>query len=275
MSAIELRARARDSRQRHRRRRDACAPVASSAAIDFATSTSTTAAWNSRAMSALRASDSDGRSAPPASRARKRQHRGLEPRKAEIEIAGIEHRSRQPTPRLRARAPPVGASAGPPGYGRSQELGRLVERFAGGVVLRVAEQPIAADGGDIEELRVPARDQQRDERKRRLRVGQQRRQQVPFEMMDADDGLAQRVARARSRRSRRRAARPPGPALRVSDAVQVRERAAAPRPASSASAERLAARDRAMPAPGTTPPYASCIATCEWSACARSPRSVS
>jgi hypothetical protein len=70
---------------------------------------------------------------------------------------------------------------------------------------------------------VPARHQQRDEREVRPRLGQQRRQQVPFEVVDADDRLAerepQRVGHARPDQQRAGETRPLG----ERDAVQVGE----------------------------------------------------
>ena len=95
-----------------------------------------------------------------------RQHRGLEAGEAHVEIAAVEHR-----PRQRHRA--VAARFGEPRerraarIGKPEQLRRLVERFARRVVLRVAEQPVAPDAVDVEELAVAAGHEQRDERKRR------------------------------------------------------------------------------------------------------------
>ena len=74
----------------------------------------------------------------------------------------------------------------------------LVEGFAGGIVERFAEQRVAADAGDAHQLRVPARDQQRDEREIGRIGRQQRRQQVAFEMMHADRRHAEREGQRRA-----------------------------------------------------------------------------
>ena len=204
----------RDSRRRRRRRRAARSPVASSAASAFATSTSTTALWNSRAMSAcarLR------RARPPPPRLRTSVSTAVfNPREAHVEIAASRASAAAATTapcaprsaRLRERRAAR--------IGQAEQLRRLVERLAGRVVLRVAEQPVAPDAVDVEELAVAARHEQRDERKRRPRLGEQRRQQMAFEVMDADRRLAAARSRARSQRSRRPAARRPvpGPACR-------------------------------------------------------------
>ena len=97
-------------------------PVAPSAASAFATSTSTTACWNSRAMSARRASSSvaAGRLA-----AHQRQRRGLQAAEAHVEVAAREHRPRQRHGAVASRSPRGRASAGPPGYGRPSSFAVL------------------------------------------------------------------------------------------------------------------------------------------------------
>ena len=52
-----------------------------------------------------------------------------------------------------------------------------------------AEQRVAPDAGDAHELGVAARDEQRDERELGRRRGEQRREQVAFEVVDADAGM--------------------------------------------------------------------------------------
>ena len=97
----------------------------------------------------------------------------------------------------------------------------MVERCAGSVVLRIAEQPIAADARDVEELRVAAGDEQRDEWKRRRGRSEQRRQQVAFHVVHADDRLVQREAeRIREARADEERAGEPR-ALRVGDRVDI------------------------------------------------------
>ena len=50
------------------------------------------------------------------------------------------------------------------GIGQAQGLGDLVERFARGVVDRRAEPAAGADASHVQQLAVPARDQQQQER---------------------------------------------------------------------------------------------------------------
>ena len=153
---------------------------------------------------------------------REREHRGLEAAEAHVEIAAVEHRARQ-----RHRAVAAGfretRELRPTRIGQSKELRRLVEGLAGSIVLRVAEEPVTADALDVEELGVPARDEQRDERKFGLRIREQRRQQMAFEVMHADDRLAEREAeRIRdgcADKERAREAR----SLRVRDAIEFGE----------------------------------------------------
>ena len=57
---------------------------------------------------------------------------------------------------------------------------------ARGIVERIAEQRVAADRLDLDQHRMTARDEQRDERRLR-RIGfEQRRQEMTFHVMDAD-----------------------------------------------------------------------------------------
>ena len=78
--------------------------------------------WNSRAMSALRASGSVSGARIAGLAPRERQHGGLEPREAEVEVAGVEHRPRQlhrtaRSPlRQRAPAPDRPDTAGPSSF---------------------------------------------------------------------------------------------------------------------------------------------------------------
>ena len=68
---------------------------------------------------------------------------------------------------------------------------------------------------------MPARHQQGDKRKRGLILRQQRREQMPFQMMHGQHGLAQRECQAvgirRARQQRAAQARP----LRVGDGIDV------------------------------------------------------
>ncbi len=78
------------------------------------------------------------------------------------------------------------------GIAEAKKLGRLVERLAGSIVDGVAEQLVAADVGHLEQLRVAARDEQRDEGKRRRISGEKRRQEMTFQVMDTYGRSVQR-----------------------------------------------------------------------------------
>jgi hypothetical protein len=78
------------------------------------------------------------------------------------------------------------------GIAEAEQLGRLVERLAGGVIDGVAEQSVAADVGHLEQLRVAARDEQRDEGERRRISGEKRRQEMTFQVMDTYGRSVQR-----------------------------------------------------------------------------------
>jgi hypothetical protein len=80
----------------------------------------------------------------------------------------------------------------PAGIAQPEQLGGLVEGLARSVVLRFAEQGVAPDAVDPHELGVPARHQQGDEREARRTHRQQRGQQMPLEVMDADGRDVQR-----------------------------------------------------------------------------------
>ena len=77
------------------------------------------------------------------------------------------------------------------GIGQAEQFGGFVERLAGSIVKRFAEQRIVADARDAHELRVAAGNEQGDERKGRRSRREQRREQVAFKMMDGNDRHAQ------------------------------------------------------------------------------------
>ena len=84
--------------------------------------------------------------------------------------------------------------AGPPGIAQPEQLGGLVEGFAGGVVQGFPQRFVGADAGNLHQLAVAAGNQQGDEREGG-RIGfEQRREQVAFEMVDADDRHLEREA---------------------------------------------------------------------------------
>ncbi|ABA52958.1 hypothetical protein BURPS1710b_A0840 [Burkholderia pseudomallei 1710b] len=149
-----------------------------------------------------------------------REHGGLQPAEAEVEIPRMKHRPRQHD---RAR----GAGFREPRYLRpariaeAEQLRGLVERFAGGIVERLAERLVDADVAHAHQLRMAARHEQRDERKRRRLGDEQRRQQMPFEVVDADGRLVPREReRVRDARADEQRAREAGP-LRERDRVDV------------------------------------------------------
>ena len=97
--------------------------------------------------------------------------------------------------RSNASARPCSASARqrrPTGVTQAEQLGALVEGLAGGVVDGLAQHRVAPHAIDTHQLRVSARDEQRDERELRRIGRQERRQQVPFQVVHAQRRLAQR-----------------------------------------------------------------------------------
>ena len=160
-------------------------PLVSSARTHFATSTSTTASTKARARSARLGVVLFQRG----------QDRRLQAGEAEIQVAAVDHRPRQPVAAGHARFGELRQRRAA-GIAQAEELGGLVEGLARGVVLRLAEQRVAADAVDPHELGVAAGDQQRDERKGGRLGRQQGRQQVAFEVVDADRRDAQRRRQA-------------------------------------------------------------------------------
>ena len=77
----------------------------------------------------------------------------------------------------------------------------LVERFARRVVERLADDPVTADAGHFDQLRVPARHEQRQERKVGPRLLEHAGQKVPLEMVHRDRGDLQRVGQRRRKRT--------------------------------------------------------------------------
>ena len=150
--------------------------------------------------------------------ANERQHRRLQPAEAELEIAARDHRSGQA---MAPALPPVGElrERGAAGIAEPEHLRGLVERLAGRVVQRLAEQPVAPDALDLHQLGVTARDEQRDERERRRGLREKRREQVSLQVMHADHRHAEPVSEpggdARADEQRARKPRPFGVRDRV------------------------------------------------------------
>ena len=120
-----------------------------------------------------------------------RSDSGLQAGEGEVERVALQQGTRQ---RIRVGI----AELGEPGQRRSariadaEQLGRLVERLAGGVVDRVAEERVAADVGDVEELRVATRDEQRDKGEGGRVGGEEGREEVAFEVVHPDGRPAER-----------------------------------------------------------------------------------
>ena len=119
----------------------------------LATSTSTTAVWNDAATSA----DVDvGMLADVV------DDRRLQAAEAEVEPV-VEHRPRE-ADRLGIAVQRGVVDRRPAGIAEVEEPRHLVERLAGGVVDRLAEQPVVAVPAHLDQHRVAARHQQHDER---------------------------------------------------------------------------------------------------------------
>ena len=103
-----------------------------------------------------------------------------------------------------------------------QQLGTLVEGFAGGVVNRFTQQFVVTDGGYPHELRVTARDQQGDKRKRRGPLGKQGGQKMPLKVVHRECRHAESQRHAAGRAGAdQECAGQSGP-LRIGDRVEVR-----------------------------------------------------
>ena len=111
------------------------------------------------------------------------RQRRLQPAEAEIQSGRLQHGPREP---VLAAAPASGQlrQLRPARVGQAQQLGALVEGLAGRVIEGLAEDPVAAEAGDLDQQRMPARDQQGDEGKVGLVVLQQGGQQVRLHVVD-------------------------------------------------------------------------------------------
>lgn len=140
-------------------------------------------------------------------------HGGLESAEAEIEPWPVEHRAR--------KLDGAGAAAlgerrerGPAGVAEVEEFRRLVEGLSCRIVQRLSEDAVPPKARYFHQHRVPARDLQGHEREiRRVRL-QRRRQEMPFEVVHADDrhapGIAQRAGEAGADQQRANQTRPGG-----------------------------------------------------------------
>ena len=134
------------------------------------------------------------------------------------------------------------------GIAEPEQLRRLVEGLAGGVVDGLAEQLVAADVVDAHQLRVAAGHEQRDERKLGRIGDEERRQQVAFEVVHAEHRPCRARRRARRRRRRRPAARRPARARACRRRRRCRRASRRPRRAPRAPAAARAGCGRATPA---------------------------
>ena len=113
------------------------------------------------------------------------QGKGLEPAEAEVQAGAIGHRPREHEAARSAELRQAGDFR-TAGIAQADQLGGLVEGFAGGVVHRFAKQLVATDAVHPHQLGVTAGNQQGDEREPRRLLFQHRRQQVPFHVVHAD-----------------------------------------------------------------------------------------
>ena len=104
--------------------------------------------------------------------------------------------------------PGQGKGIGPPGFGQpcqgrptgiaqAQQLGGLVEGFAGRIVYGLAQQLVAPDGLHPHQLGMPARHKQGHEGKRGRICRQERRQQVALQMVHGQRRPTERLAQRR------------------------------------------------------------------------------
>ncbi len=94
------------------------------------------------------------------------EERGLEPREAEVEVRALHDRLREPVdPRVALLREPVDGDAAR--VRQAEELRALVERLARGVVARLPEEPVVAEGVRRVERGVAAGDDEAEVRERR------------------------------------------------------------------------------------------------------------
>ena len=111
-------------------------------------------------------------------------------------MSGRGNANRCPLPRFGQRR-----ELRPAGVRQAEEPSDLVECFAGGIVERLADDPVAADAGDLDQLRVPARHQQRQERKVGRRLLEHAGEQMALEVMDGDRWDLEAVGQRRRQRA--------------------------------------------------------------------------
>jgi len=81
----------------------------------------------------------------------------------------------------------------PSGIPQAEQLAVLSKASPGGVVHGFAEQLVAPDAGYVHELGVPPETRRANEREVRRGGRQQRRKEVPFEVMEPTTGRSRRL----------------------------------------------------------------------------------
>ena len=122
-----------------------------------------------------------------------RQHRRFQARKGKIEIAAVQQGARQ-LERGRGALLRQPRQGRPARVAQAQQLGGFVEGLARGVVDGLAQDGVAPHPVHPHELRVPARDEQRDKREFRRVRAQEWRQQVALQVVHAQHWPLQRCA---------------------------------------------------------------------------------
>ena len=125
--------------------------------------------------------------------------RRLQPAEAEIEARPVEHGARE-LEYARAAVLGQGRQRGPARIAEAEQLRRLVEGLARGVVLGLPQDPVAPDALHLDQEGMAARHLQRHEREVRRARLEGGRQQVALQVVNADDrhapGVAERAREA-------------------------------------------------------------------------------
>src|SRR5690606_27026603 len=116
---------------------------------------------------------------------RRDDDRRFQAAETEVEPGPIEHRPRKTKA---ARFPGIRQlrERGAAGVRQPEQLCGLVERFAGRVIDRRADDVVLPEPANFREQGMPARDEQREKRKFGRLALEHRREQMAFEMMYAD-----------------------------------------------------------------------------------------
>ena len=128
----------------------------------------------------------------PVRRGNRLAHGGFQAAETEIQRSILQHRAWQ---REAPALPALGKlrQLRPARVRQTEHFGGFVEGFTGSVIHAFPQQPVLPHAIDAHELGVAAGDQQRHKGKRGRRLGQQRREQMTFEVMDGNGRFAQRA----------------------------------------------------------------------------------